>query len=247
MLAGKDSTFDIIGKGKVEFETSVDGKTRRVSIDGVLHTPNLRSNLISISQLGTKGIDVFFKGGNKALVLTSKGEIIITITKFGQLYAVDINRVLTNIFVTQSKQQAVSFDIWHKRLGHTSTELICNMISGKLVDGLTTKGKLSMNSLCEDCIFGKHTTHPFNKTSSQETELLKRIYINIWRPSQVQSAGDYTYFILIIDGFSSYKTVAFLKTKSADVTLNILKAYHIEAEQQTGKKLKRIRLNIGRE
>jgi len=50
-----------------------------------------------------------------------------------------------------------------------------------------------------------------------------------------------------MNGFLSYKTVAFLKTKSADVTLNILKAYYIEAEQQTGKKLKCIRLNIGRE
>jgi len=83
MSAGKDLTFDIIGKGKVEFKTSVDGKTRRVFIDGVLHTPNLRSNLISVSQLSTKDIDVFFKGGNKALVLISEGEIIMTATKFG--------------------------------------------------------------------------------------------------------------------------------------------------------------------
>ena len=103
MSVEKDSIFDIIGKGKVEFETSIDGKTRRVFIDGVLHTPNLRSNLISVSQLSTKGIDMFFKGGNKALVLTSEGEIIMTATKFGQLYAVDVNRALTDIFITQSK------------------------------------------------------------------------------------------------------------------------------------------------
>ena len=166
MSVGKNSTFDIIGKGKIEFETSVDGKTRRVSIDGVLHTPNLRSNLISVLQLSTKGIDVFFKGENKVLVLTSEGEIIMTTTKFGQLYAVDVNRALTDIFVTQSKQQAVSFDIWHRQLGHAGTELIHNIISGKLVDRLTTKGELSMNGLCEDCIFGKHATHLFNKTGS---------------------------------------------------------------------------------
>jgi len=77
-----------------------------------------------------------------------------------------VNRALTDIFVTQSKQQAVSFDIWHRQLGHAGTELIHNIISGKLVDGLTTKGELSMNGLCEDCIFGKHATHLFNKTSS---------------------------------------------------------------------------------
>jgi len=40
------------------------------------------------------------------------------------------------------------------------------MISGKLVDRLTTKEELSMNGLCEDCIFGKHATHPFNETDS---------------------------------------------------------------------------------
>jgi len=100
MSAGKNSIFDIIEKGKVEFETSVDGKTRKVSINDILHAPNLRSNLISVSQLGTKGIDVFFKGGNKALVLTFEEKIIMTATKFGQLYVVDVNRTLTDIFVT---------------------------------------------------------------------------------------------------------------------------------------------------
>ena len=40
------------------------------------------------------------------------------------------------------------------------------MISRKLVNRLTTKGELSMNGLYEDCIFGKHTTHTFNKASS---------------------------------------------------------------------------------
>ena len=98
--AEKDSIFNIIGKGKVEFKTSVNEKTRRVSINSILYAPNLRSNLISVSQLGTKGIDVFFKGGNKALILTSEGEIIMTATKFGRLYAVSMNRALTNIFIT---------------------------------------------------------------------------------------------------------------------------------------------------
>jgi len=77
-----------------------------------------------------------------------------------------VNRALTDIFITQSKWQTISFDIWHRQLGYAGTELICNMISGKLVDRLTTKEELSMNGLCEDCIFGKHATHPFNKTDS---------------------------------------------------------------------------------
>ena len=53
--------------------------------------------------------------------------------------------------------------------------------------------------------------------------------------------------MLMIDGFSSYRTVALLSSKLADITLKIFKAYQVEAEHQTGKKLKQVRLDIGRE
>ena len=53
--------------------------------------------------------------------------------------------------------------------------------------------------------------------------------------------------MLMIDGYSSYKTVAFLSTKSADATLRVFKAYHTQAEHQTGHKLKQVRLDMGKE
>ena len=104
-----------------------------------------------------------------------------------------------------------------------------------------------MGGRCEDCIFGKHVTHPFNEKGYRETEILERIHIDIWGPSPTQSAGGAQYFMMLVDGYSSYKTVAFLKSKSADVTLNVFETYHNETERQTGKKLKRVRLDMGRE
>ena len=50
----------------------------------------------------------------------------------------------------------------------------------------------------------------------------------------------------LYNGFSSYQTVAFLASKLAEATLKVFKAYHKEAECQTGRKLKRIRLDMGR-
>jgi len=41
--------------------------------------------------------------------------------------------------------------------------------------------------------------------------------------------------------------MAFLSNKSADTTLKIFKAYHLEAERQIGYKLKEMWLDIGRE
>ena len=49
-----------------------------------------------------------------------------------------------------------------------------------------------------------------------------------------------------MDGFSSYWTVTFLKTKSAEITLKIFKSFHAEAKCQTRKRLKQVQLDMGR-
>ena len=51
--------------------------------------------------------------------------------------------------------------------------------------------------------------------------------------------------MLMIDSFSLFRTVTFLFSKSADVTLKIFKTYQIETKPQTGKKIKRVWLDMG--
>jgi len=92
-----------------------------------------------------------------------------------------------------------------------------------------------------------NATHLFNKRGYQETEILERIHIDIWGPSLTQSAGGAQYFMMLIDGYLSYKMVTFLKSKSADVILNVFETYHNEAERQTGRNLRQVRLDMGRE
>ena len=53
--------------------------------------------------------------------------------------------------------------------------------------------------------------------------------------------------MLMMDGYSSYKIVAFLSTKSVNATLRVFKAYYTQAECQTGHKLKRVCLDMGKE
>jgi len=53
--------------------------------------------------------------------------------------------------------------------------------------------------------------------------------------------------MIIIDRFSLYWTVTFLKSKSAEIILKVFKGFYIEAECQTGKRLKQVRLDMGRE
>jgi len=53
--------------------------------------------------------------------------------------------------------------------------------------------------------------------------------------------------MMMMDDFSSYRTVTFLLAKSANITLKVLKSYQIEAEHQTDKTIRQLQLDIGRE
>lgn len=108
--AGQDSTFQIVGTGSVIFESITDGKTRKITLDKALHTPNLRSNLISISKLGEKGASISFSEKSTVITLENGAKVMMA-TYTGQLYAFDMAQETTSIFATQSRKTAVGFDI----------------------------------------------------------------------------------------------------------------------------------------
>jgi len=177
LSAGKGSTFNIIGKRNISFNTTIDGITRKIVINNVLHTPSLQSNLISVSRLSSMGADVTFNE-DKAIVRLKSGEKIMLAKKIGQLYALKMNRP-PNAFVTQSKRKPVTFNIWHRCFVHTGVEKLKEMVVDDLVDGLNVHGELKLNSQCEDCIFGKHALHPYSSKGNREKNVLKRIHIDI--------------------------------------------------------------------
>ena len=102
LCAAKGSTFDIMGKGTVEFSTTANRISRNISI---MYTPSLRSNLISVSKLcseGTSVIFVIFEGG-LASVKLQNGTEVMTAVRSGRLYAVDISMPTANAFAMELK------------------------------------------------------------------------------------------------------------------------------------------------
>jgi len=127
---------------------------------------------------------------------------------------VNMDKIQPTAFTAQSKWKPTSFATWHKHLAHARAETICQMMTENLVDGLNIYEELSIGGLYEDCIYGKHAAHPYSNNKPREKDILECVHIDIWGLSQVQSAGSALYFMIIMDGFSSYQTVMFLKTKS---------------------------------
>jgi len=60
LTTAKEFIFNVIGKGKAEIEMCVNGTNRNITFEDALYTPELHSNLISISKPVEKGVKVEF-------------------------------------------------------------------------------------------------------------------------------------------------------------------------------------------
>ena len=96
----------------MRLETLVDNKRVYITLNDVLHTPNFRSNLISVSKLGSREVNVVFNN-DLANVMLENGSKVMTATRYGHLYAVNMNKLNTSTYIAQAKQSAVTFDTWH--------------------------------------------------------------------------------------------------------------------------------------
>jgi len=89
LSAGKGLVFSIIGKRDVKFQIYINGRVRNIILKDILHTPELRSNLISVSKLEMKGTAVIFKDG-KAIVELANGSRVLSVVKSDRMYIVKI-------------------------------------------------------------------------------------------------------------------------------------------------------------
>ena len=203
LTAEEGLTFNIVGKGSVKLQAIVNGKRETITFDDALYTPGFRSNLISMARLSIKGAEAHFRD-NKIIIRAKDRTDIMMATCSRLLYVVKVDDIQPTAFTTQLKQKPTTFPTWHRWLAHAGTKTIHQMITGNLVDGLNIHGEASIEGLCKDCVYGKHTARPYNENKTKEKKTLEHVYINIWGPSQVQLASGALYFMIIMDSFSSY-------------------------------------------
>ncbi|KAF8823582.1 hypothetical protein HHX47_DHR10000187 [Lentinula edodes] len=120
------------------------------------------------------------------------------------------------------------------------------MANRGLVDGLNITRK-EVYGMCEDCLYGKATKHPFDEVLTHESEVLERVHIDLFGPARTPMRGGATYLMLCTDGKSSFRVPHYLTNKQKETGVKALHEYWIMAEKQTGKMLKIIRIDGGGE
>lgn len=200
-----------------------------IPMSDVLHVPDLGVNLLSVSQIVSKGNTVFFdKSG--CTVKNGAGDIILKTKCENGVYKISEKRAETCMMATSSY-------VWHRRLGHLNLKSLKSMRDGA-VGGITFKDDGSEISNCEVCSAGKMARLPFPTSSSRASKILEIIHSDLDGPMETNSIGHAKYFLTFIDDFSRKVFVYFLKQKSE--VLDRFKEFKRLVENQTGRRIEKI-------
>jgi hypothetical protein len=144
-------TFGQDKKGKV-LGTGIISVNDYFTLNDVALVDKLRYNLLSVSQLVDADLDVlFYKSSSQ--VLDSSGKLVCGISHLGKVFQANFSFAQSSIkcLISQSSSELWK---WHKRLGHLSFDLLCQLSGLGLLQGLPLL-KFESNLVCFPCHHGK--------------------------------------------------------------------------------------------
>ncbi|GJX15358.1 retrovirus-related pol polyprotein from transposon TNT 1-94 [Tanacetum coccineum] len=103
--------------------------------------------------------------------------------------------------------------LWHRRLNHLNFGTINDLARKDLVRGLP-RLKFEKDHLCSACQLGKskkHTQKP--KTENTNLEVLNTLHMDLCGPMRVPTINGKKYILVIIDDYSRFTWVKFLRSK----------------------------------
>ncbi|KAJ9542139.1 LOW QUALITY PROTEIN: hypothetical protein OSB04_028645 [Centaurea solstitialis] len=207
---GPAVTFGGNGKGQTRgYGTLTNGVTtfKRVAyVEGLMH------NLLSISQLCDKNHKVSFSK-KKCKVKNRRKEVILTSVRQADIYIINMNTSTEN-FCFVSRASSDTNWLWHKRLSHLNFKTLNQLCINNLVVGLPDF-RYTKVSLCSACEKGKQTRASFkSKQISSISSPLQLLHMDLFGPVNVQSIAGKKYTLVIVDEYSRYTWVFFLRSKS---------------------------------
>ncbi|GJX99097.1 retrovirus-related pol polyprotein from transposon TNT 1-94 [Tanacetum coccineum] len=144
-----------------------------------------------------------------------------------------------------SKASKTKSWLWHRRLSHLNFGAINHLARHGLVRGLP-KLKFEKDHLCSACAMGKSKKKP-HKPKSEDTnqEKLYLLHMDLCGPMRVASVNGKKYILVIVDDYSRFTWVKFLRSKdeAPDFIIKFLKMIQLRLKVP----VRRIRIDNGTE
>ncbi|GKE69436.1 retrovirus-related pol polyprotein from transposon TNT 1-94 [Tanacetum coccineum] len=204
VVLGDDSTGTTEGYGSIKCNGIVFTKVSFVN--------GLKYNLISIIQLcDAKYIVQFYE--KREIIFNSNKEVVMIDPRVRDVYVLDM---------TSSAQESCFFAkasenlnwLWHKRLAHLNFKTINKLAKQNLVIDLPSL-VFSKVKPCSSCEKGKQHRASFKtKQTSSIKKCLHLLHMDLFGPVTPRFINHEKYTLVIVDEYSRYTWVYFLKKKS---------------------------------
>ncbi|GJR28766.1 retrovirus-related pol polyprotein from transposon TNT 1-94 [Tanacetum coccineum] len=202
---GNDHFGAIIGYGDYVIGDSV--------ISRVYYVEGLGHNLFSVGQFCDSDLEVAFRK-HTCFVRDLEGVDLIKGSRGTNLYTISVEDMMrSSPICLLSKASKNKSWLWHRRLNHLNFGTLNDLARKDLVRGLP-RLKFEKDHLCSACQLGKSrkATHK-PKTINTITEVLHTLHMDLCGPLRVQSINGKKYILVIVEDYSRFTWVKFLRSK----------------------------------
>ncbi|GJX25774.1 retrovirus-related pol polyprotein from transposon TNT 1-94 [Tanacetum coccineum] len=202
---GNDHFGAIMGYGDYVIGDSV--------ISRVYYVEGLGHNLFSVGQFCDSDLEVSFRK-HTCFVRDLDGVDLIKGSRDTNLYTISVEDMMrSSAICLLSKASKNKSWLWHRRLNHLNFGTLNDLARKDLVRGLP-RLKFEKDHLCSACQLGKSrtTTHK-PKTVNTIMEVLHTLHMDLCGPMRVQSINGKKYILVIVDDYSRFTWVKFLRSK----------------------------------
>ena len=104
-------------------------------------------------------------------------------------------------------------ELWHHRFGHENFKQVAKVSKLEAIGGLPKFGKVK-KTIYGTCQIGKQTKASHHKVNMIATSrCLELLHVDLIGPTRTESLGGKRYIMVIVDDFSRYTWVEFLREK----------------------------------
>nr|GEU53353.1 hypothetical protein [Tanacetum cinerariifolium] len=174
------------------------------------------------------------------------GVDLLTGSRGNNLYTLSLQDMMASSPICLlSKASKTKSWLWNRRLSHLNFSAINYIARQGLVRGLP-KLKFEKNHICSACAMGKSTKKTF-KPKSEDTnqEKLYLLHMDLCGPMRVESVNGKKYIIVIVNDYSRFTWVKFLRSK--DETLDFIIKFLMMIQVRLKVPVRRIRTDNGTE
>ncbi|GJZ45894.1 retrovirus-related pol polyprotein from transposon TNT 1-94 [Tanacetum coccineum] len=182
-------------------------------ISRVYYVEGLGHNLFSVGQFCDSDLEVAFRK-HTCFVRDLDGVDLIKGSRGTNLYTISVEDMMrSSPICLLSKASKNKSWLWHRRLNHLNFGTLNDLARKDLVRGLPWL-KFEKDHLCSACQIGKSrkATHK-PKMINTIMEVLHTLHMDICGPLRVQSINGKKYILVIVDDYSRFTWVKFLRSK----------------------------------